>query len=749
MKRAFFLPLLLIVCLLAPVPAAPAETQSRVSLTGHIPKTIPPMPRGPFEPVPPNGRPDDDFTSLYDNTNVITPAFKRVQEIYEKGRIRDAYLGWLRLAWQGDMFAMATLPAVIRVHPELEWPVQPEFWENWLIALLGEGEGAYALGAQYIMMRDYNENGTKYAIQKAGEFFLRSALAGHHAGMMGAEETAVLYRADQPFTPPPHPEVIPLPAAFYRSDKTGEARYWLTRAADEGYWKACLQLAILYENPDAERQNYDKAKHYYICAANNGSLPAATALIYTKAGDKLDKKTYEVFHKNTPDYDFNKEFSETVSEKEFYIYMTLQSMLSDFGRFYYEAGLKGLARDFGFRGHEATVAAGIAEGKRIYNEWRKRYNSEQIQKAKHYAQARAHLPEVMDDYTQKAKRGRVLVGRDDNLDSLKGLYDDSSVISPDFQWIQHDLYECGQFREAYEGWLELAWQGDIFAMATLPAVIRVHPELEWPVQPEFWENWLIELLGEGEGAYALGAQYAMMTDYIEKHTQQAARKAGEFFLRSALAGHHAGMLGAERTAPYRQHQPFTPPSSPVVTPIPVRFYGDDKNGEARYWLTRAADEGYWKACILLASYYKTPKTGEPDCDRSEHYYELAARNASFTAAGVLGSAYLKRTFSQKPLCEGYYTYIPLAFTLKHNSDFDDEQRKILGKNFREECRDASVIDASIRESRRLYDEGMARCAAESQHKAELYAHARKRLPEVRAAYEQQKKSATPFRWKPE
>jgi len=35
MKRAFFLPLLLIVCLLAPVPAVPAETRNSISLAGN------------------------------------------------------------------------------------------------------------------------------------------------------------------------------------------------------------------------------------------------------------------------------------------------------------------------------------------------------------------------------------------------------------------------------------------------------------------------------------------------------------------------------------------------------------------------------------------------------------------------------------------------------------------------------------------------------------------------------------------
>ncbi len=382
MKKAFFLPLLLIVCLLAPVPAVHS-----ISLAGNALKVIPPIPDFSASNPVPFGRPDDDFESLYDDASVITPAFKRVQEIYEKGRIRDAYLGWLRLASQGDMFAMATLPAVITVHPELEWPVQPEFWENWLIELLGEGEGAYALGAQYIMMRDYNENGTKYAEQKAGEFFLRSALAGHHAGMLGAEKTAI-YRIHQPFTAPLFPEVTPIPPEFYGDDTTGEARYWLTRAANEGYWKACALLATNYAYPKKGDPDHKKAKLYYKISAKNGSSFSASLLGFAKMNNMLDKN-----------------FLKEISYNDYYIYTTLSYKLQNNGILFDDVkkGIILSANDIGIRQDKDIVSAGISEGNRIYNEWRTRYNSEQIQKAKLYAQARKRLPEVRAAYEQQKK----------------------------------------------------------------------------------------------------------------------------------------------------------------------------------------------------------------------------------------------------------------------------------------------------------------------------------------------------------
>lgn len=73
MKRVFFLPLLLIVCLLAPVPAAPAETRNTISLAGNALKVVPPIPDFSASNPVPFGRPDDDFESRYRMVRFFQP----------------------------------------------------------------------------------------------------------------------------------------------------------------------------------------------------------------------------------------------------------------------------------------------------------------------------------------------------------------------------------------------------------------------------------------------------------------------------------------------------------------------------------------------------------------------------------------------------------------------------------------------------------------------------------------------------
>ena len=730
MKKLTLLLLLLLLPILSP-PAPAAERPDTLSLMGLDREPVPPR----ADEKPPIGRRSDaDWDNECDDPRDLTPAFARPYKLYDVHRPQAAYRGWLKLALRGDLLAMAVLPSLIRLHPELQWPVPPEFWEDWVIRLLGEGEGGYILGAQCTLMAFFPAKGKEQVLRKAGDFFLRSALTGHPAGMLGASNTAH-FRKDRPFTPPAHPVVHPIPAEYF-PDSTEEARYWLTRAADADYWKACLTLGIYYEANSEKNPDFEKAKHYYMAAARNGSGYANQAIIYGKTGNVYPgadaKKLY------------HKEFDRLISYREFYAYLTLDNLLKDFGRFMYKENLIPTAHVLGLPTDKDVMDAGVKDGRRLYAAWRKRHAGEILQRVSLYAKARARLPEVQADYAAVAKDDASRqFDRDDIDDDLKDLYADGGPFTPDFRWTR-DLYRCGQFREAYDGWLELALHGDLFAMATLPAVSRVHPELQWPVPPEFWENWLIDLLGEGEGGYILGAQYAMMTNYTETGTPYAEQKAGEFFLRSALAGHPAGMLGAARTAPYRKDRPFTPPASPAVTPIPARFYADDPSGEGRYWLTRAADEGYWKACILMAQRYLSPQDkGKPDYTRAEQYYERAARGGSYVAASRLSEGAFNGDDAHKTMCERLSTYAPLAFALKSNGYIDGYHGSSAEQNVRDKSPDAGVREAGISESRRLYEEGQASYMRELREREALYAKARARLPEVRAAFDKRLTAGTP------
>ena len=333
----------------------------------------------------------------------------------------------------------------------------------------------------------------------------------------------------------------------------------------------------------------------------------------------------------------------------------------------------------------------------------------------------AHLPKAAPP------AGLAFVRPDDLYESL---YDDARFITPAFKRVER-LYKSGKIREAYAEWLQLAWQGDMFAMASLSVVSRVHADQTWPVPPEFWEGWLLTLLGKGEGGYVLGVQYAMLADQYE-----AGSRSRDFFLQSALTGHWAGMYGTFATAGEREDIPFSPPATPPVTPIQARFM-EDRNGEARYWLTRAADSGYWKAAGLLATYYANPQKGAADYARAEHYAAISAENGSVENALTLGAGYADGTFKQHPQCEGYYNYMLLADRLRYNSEPSIERLGRLIRHIKSnpECQKSDAVASGLAESKQLYESWKARSSERQQHRNKLYTRARARLPEVGAAHE--------------
>jgi len=200
------------------------------------------------------------------------------------------------------------------------------------------------------------------------------------------------------------------------------------------------------------------------------------------------------------------------------------------------------------------------------------------------------------------------------------------------------------------------------------------------------------------------------------------------------------MYAASITSEGRDGTPFTPPHPPpVVTPIAARFMNDDR-GEERYWLTRAADAGYWKGAGSLSLSYSHPKSGPPDYALAEHYGAIAAQAGSVGAASGIGVGYNEGIYHSLPLCQGFYNYIFLQRRLRYDGELTPDAIFAYVLQMKKHadgaaCLKRETIDAGIAESKRLYDAWKAKYDEQERQKKELYDKARARIPEVKAAYD--------------
>jgi hypothetical protein len=298
-------------------------------------------------------------------------------------------------------------------------------------------------------------------------------------------------------------------------------------------------------------------------------------------------------------------------------------------------------------------------------------------------------------------------------------------------------------------------------MAALPAITVAHADQPWPVAVEFWEQWLLDLLGEAEGSYVLGLLYGRFTNYLYAVYGEEGRgdgryptqrKAEGFFVHSALAGHLPGAYAVSMTSGGRANMPFThPPPPPYVEILPIHIASNDANGEARYWLARSADAGYWKSAAHLGEVFinHPDSSGEPDYAQSDRYARIAAKNGVSGSAYLVRDIYLEDRLRKTNRCEGFYTYEFLGARLENDGILPREVMNSATSVMRGEiritpdqrmtgneiCLREEVINTGVEESKRLYDAWRAKAELAEQQRNELYGKAQARIPEVRAAFE--------------
>ena len=335
----------------------------------------------------------------------------------------------------------------------------------------------------------------------------------------------------------------------------------------------------------------------------------------------------------------------------------------------------------------------------------------------------------------------------------------------------------GHADKAYSIWVEQGFQGDIEALALAAMLCKgeeIQPTPDWkmhwgdnskgspapacPVPARFWEESMIKMLGEGEGTFLLGLFGTELMEYdpFRKGTVYIP-PIEAYMLRSALTGHPDGMFGAYLTSDDRSKEHFTPPqNAPEVPVIPERF-SPKISFEGRYWMSRSAHAGNLDAMQSMAEDYQgNPPAVPPDVAQVEKYQAMAVAGGSHIAAGIFGRMYAKGSILPQNCAKAvYYCAIDARFEGQGNIVWGDDEKHpqgnlvhIMKEGFMEgsffladkqvvfkPCLTEAEFNDAVKRSKPAYEAAKAaRDKDQAAHDA-LYEAARKKLPEIKAAYE--------------
>ncbi len=307
-------------------------------------------------------------------------------------------------------------------------------------------------------------------------------------------------------------------------------------------------------------------------------------------------------------------------------------------------------------------------------------------------------------------------------------------------------------KQGYAAFMQAAWAGDPDALAMLCVAAKVAEPGYYGINAEYWEKWITEIMGEGEGTCFIAMHHLLFLLKGAGNNEQVRRSVyacSELFRRSALARNPKGMFGAGLT--YDKREPVTP-----LPPMPagatsydakaLRFKSREFYGERQYWLVAASVAGdAYAAEDIAAGYLFTPEL-EPDEQQAEYYLNLSALRGNTSAAQTLATSYIK-TFDKK-----FYNamvYIVLAAMLKENKlETADEknfpngrlvhiwgQRFLHGLDGYPKSLTQAQYEAAIEKGKALYRQAAPIRDAYRLVDEIIYKAASARLPEVKADFE--------------
>lgn len=311
-------------------------------------------------------------------------------------------------------------------------------------------------------------------------------------------------------------------------------------------------------------------------------------------------------------------------------------------------------------------------------------------------------------------------------------------------------------KKGYEAFLAVAREGDLDALAMLSVTTQVAEPETYKVPAEFWENWIVTLLGEGEGTCLIAMHHLLFLLEVDD-AEQAVRglnTSSELFRRSALAGNAKGMFGASATLDRRKPVNPLPPLPSAATDWDrraLKFCSGSYCGESQYWLVASSVAGDdWAPSFLASGYLDTPED-EPEPEPAEYYLILGAMRGHRSAAVQLFNCYRKGYFGEPDYYKAI-TYGVLAALIKEGGKMvtDDEERfptgatvHIWGQNWIHGLRGhpksltQEQYDAAVAEGTALYQQMLTLTAPARTAREQQYTLARNRLPELWVDFDKQ------------
>jgi len=348
------------------------------------------------------------------------------------------------------------------------------------------------------------------------------------------------------------------------------------------------------------------------------------------------------------------------------------------------------------------------------------------------------------------------------------------IVYSDASYSGLESLRKGHADTAYAIWVKEGLQGDIDALALAGMLCRMEekkssagwkirfgqggdapPPPVCPVPAQFWEDSLIAMLGEGEATFLLGLFGMELMEYDPHRIKMDyGPPVEEYLLRSARTGHSDGMYGAYLTGENRPDTGFIPPPELPDLPVLPKKFEPECTYEGRYWLTHAAHAGNLFAMNGMSWRYR--KTDTPDARKVAYYYEMATKHGSDEDPRILALLYAKgNVLPQNCVQSIYYGAIATRLLEQGKIVLDDDERYHFGTVLNDykqgfmrgdftlggkrvvtkPCLTEEEFAEAVERSIPAYEAAKAAKDRDRARHVALYEAARKKLPEIRAAYE--------------